>query len=773
MGYRVAVIENESESIRYGYANIVRKLGSLQRLRKYSFERFDSRNLDTLFYEKTLLEFDSLFIATNATSDDSTLSLLRQHRCKIDEFVSKGGGIYLSYQKKLTSKDGAVNTDFLPAELDVAAVERPEQSSADGCISSEAPHGPWSSTTLVLNYPEPISNDSILERCRDNEFKPHLYRAFLEPTQTTAYHTLIWDQSYPQGVRPLLLASRSSGAKDRVVACTIALDWEWHAQLLTNIVAFITEGMPIVAFVSGEPKPRGDFEYLIDSASLSKIPHAVYRTTASIPHELFSVHGIFILSPSCTEQEAKELWRRVKLGAPEARTQYKRLYRIDDQGGTISLIQQSNFSSVDLTIDSAVAWVDSRYRGGFWAGGFWNTTDVLRMLMDLDSSPATYLDGVLKDVKKHYRDGSYDGVVGATSGLLELMVYLSRTCPSELLDFGFGPTELERMACWVVDMIETQSLDTRQSSVLALAEFSKWTMQKGSVWRQEDAYRRVQLAMKRQLPEMISVATDAGSTELDLVRTIRFATLVGASFEELLRLLKALKSRQRVDGAWHSVGRTSHVVIGLLSCHDALVQLEPEESLNELIYKAVLYLMSTYDDAAGNWLGDIQATATAARAIGLHNKKYAFSTQELFETISQQIKQVDRSENIRAIRRELASIRSDVVTSREQFEKLEARSMDTKARHEQLERREFIWRCIGTVSTLLLTGVGISLFVNFRMVAKALISEFGSVLPLIAGAVLAVPVTAVLSQKSVERATALLDAFKGTGTNNSMRGGNG
>ena len=104
MSYRVAVIENESESLRYGYANVFQRLQQLKRLRNYVFERFDSHNLGLLFDGDLLLTFDSLFISTNATSDSTTLAVLRKQHDKIETFITAGKGVFVSNQKKLASR---------------------------------------------------------------------------------------------------------------------------------------------------------------------------------------------------------------------------------------------------------------------------------------------------------------------------------------------------------------------------------------------------------------------------------------------------------------------------------------------------------------------------------------------------------------------------------------------------------------------------------------------------------------------------------------------
>lgn len=143
MVYRVAIVENESESIRYPYANLAPKLKQVARLRNYEFSRFDAQGIGRLLAPDLLLTFDALVIATNATSDENILRQLRDAgRASIETFLAAGKGLFISSQKKLSTpaaserqseRDGY--TGFLPTELDVRAIERPERSSSEGEVS--------------------------------------------------------------------------------------------------------------------------------------------------------------------------------------------------------------------------------------------------------------------------------------------------------------------------------------------------------------------------------------------------------------------------------------------------------------------------------------------------------------------------------------------------------------------------------------------------------------------------------------------------------------
>jgi hypothetical protein len=247
----------------------------------------------------------------------------------------------------------------------------------------------------------------------------------------------------------------------------------------------------------------------------------------------------------------------------------------------------------------------------------------------------------------------------------------------------------------------------------------------------------------------------AGCSELDIARLIRFAILVSASNDEIVSLFGKLHNMQHEDGSWRSIGRTAYIVINLLDCYEALAKaMTTDTELNEVIYNAILYLRAAYDEATGTWDRDIQATAKAAHAIGMHNRRFAYSTQDFFETIRREVRQVDRSEGVREMRRELAELRELAKSCRESARTAVAEREATmqsvelfRSDERRLARYETIWRVIATTSSLLLAGLVVSLFVHQFQVAISLFSEIGSLLPLIISAVLAVPITIAMQPR--------------------------
>jgi hypothetical protein len=91
--------------------------------------------------------------------------------------------------------------------------------------------------------------------------------------------------------------------------------------------------------------------------------------------------------------------------------------------------------------------------------------------------------------------------------------------------------------------------------------------------------------------------------------------------------LEELINKQTSSGAWNvshnghdNIGRTAHVLIFLLQKFDTLKNYIDEDNFNKVIYRGILFLREKFNGK--NWGDeDIQATAKAAQAIFLYNKK--------------------------------------------------------------------------------------------------------------------------------------------------------
>src|SRR3990172_5523285 len=99
MSYYVALIQNESEMLRYRHADI------RPTLKKYNYEwnYYTAENIDSLF--ANIFRYDAIVLATNACNDEVVLDSLVKHKDIIASFLdTPRKGMLVMFQMKLTDR---------------------------------------------------------------------------------------------------------------------------------------------------------------------------------------------------------------------------------------------------------------------------------------------------------------------------------------------------------------------------------------------------------------------------------------------------------------------------------------------------------------------------------------------------------------------------------------------------------------------------------------------------------------------------------------------
>lgn len=724
--YKVAVILNESEILRSGYARVTAKLKKLARLSSYTFDSYTVVNIASLFQDKAhgLHEYDGLVITTNATSDVSSHEVLRNNKDEISKFIDNGKGLFITSQKKLStisSSDPAVRglTQFLPLYYEFCTIERPaaERDSGAGHIAFEG----GTPNHLLLDYPEKITTAMVEERCARNEFRRHFYRSHLIPKTIGAYQPVLVDNLTDEvRARVLLMASQSPQNQERIVVSTVAIDWEFHEELLTNILVYITEGPPRVAFIKTPDLNDGDYDFLLSSARLLKIPHIVYEDMESIPKELLDVHNSYIFSPGWPEQEILAFSRRQDNPSKSWTTltkPYRRIYYFQRPGDFLVLTHHSTFSTIDLLLNGSVSWLVESFDNRMWGRSFWITHDVLFMMDSLGVEMGGFISPVLEDIRKHYKDGSYDAVMGVTCGLLELIVLLQKSDLPRCRVAGFGEDATKEIYRWIISNVESQSLDDKRN---ALTTISCIALDLREVVTDPECYsvRTMSDVLEGILRDVDQIDMTAEEmSEVELCRFIKACLLRGSNVaNRISKLLNGLSHRQETSGAWANVGRTAHVLVFLLESFDALqVATQSTDTMRRfehIIHNGVLFLRSRYNWDHANWNDDLQATAKATHAISLFNKRYAYSTQEFLDALKDDAHVIYSANLIRALGDKLGTTRNQAAAALAEISSLK---QDNK-RAASIMRTEPVWRHLAFASIALLIGLLIYLFVEQRQV---------------------------------------------------------
>lgn len=765
--YRVAIIQNESEMLRSGFTNIIPKLKSIERLSQYSLEMFNVVNIEELFNggENNLSNFDSLFISTNATSDKTVLSVIRKNKNKIGEFIRSGKGVFVSSQKKLSAHSDDIKTEngdigitcFLPDYYEFYTVIRPrsEKDSGQGEINIfNLNDNLDSETQLILQYPQEVTVEKTTMHCMQNEFQKHFYRSHIVPLNTDAYASVFVDTSYQEeNSRNLLMVNSVSQFGERVVVSTIAIDWEFHGDLLTNIIYHITEGLPHVAFIQKANVQNGDFDFLLTTAKLSKVAYEIYNNFEEIKKELHNIHSTYIFSPDWSEDDINRFVKKIGFYISKGRLSekfYRRVYYFKQIDGILSLAQFSNFSTIDLIIDNAILWINAKFNSSMWGGSFWLTYDILFMMSEIGIDITSYIAPILCDIESHYKDGSYDGVMGATTGLLELTILFEQQKAKKDIP-SYGVTAKESLN-WIITNFKEQSNFDKQTAVLALDRVKSFLYKDDNLNFNIDEFSFLKNTVCESFyPDFLSIDN---YTEIDLCKNILICFLCGNRERELGAFLEHLWKRQTPSGKWTSIVRTAYVLVFLLKHIDDLKKKAINDiNIDTMIYNGILYLRSEYNWKNGNWDNDLLATTKSIHAIGLYNEMYNYSTQDFFNTLeSESVKIYSASvvstanESLRNLREKL-NVAQNLIDELKVSKKISTSTIKTQEKQEERNiRAAKNYKTFAYITGTLLIAIILSLAINHTNVLLMLITEAGSILAIVVAFIITLFLTRIMDK---------------------------
>ena len=758
--FRVAVIQNQSESQRSGYANVARNLAENMPRERFEFRLFDASNIERLFVvngDDALSNFDGVFISTNVTSDRQALEALNAAASEIADFLASGKGIFVSYQKKMTFSSGSSPHEFLflPERYRVHMVERPksEADSGQGEIAFVLPRDQMNTAAyLLVSSPNEVSPESVKLHCLENDFKAHLYRSIIRPANSAAFDAVFCDPSFDQDQdeRHLFLVNRSGESGERVVISTIAIDWESHLQLLENVLEYIAAGVPRLAFVDS-PTGDSDIDFIQSTARLAGISSREYQSLDAPTTRLRAIHDVYVLSSHWSVDEARAFWDGVSKPRELAfrhSADFQRLYHLGDHSAQ-ALTRYVNYTSLDAVLNESVLWIEAQYSGGFWGGGFWNSHDALYALDSLRVDVASYLAGILSDVRPHLRDGAYDGVMGPTCGLLALLNRLVGRYESILEAEGFGFSTRRQVAAWICRNAPAQSEIARQ--VASQAIFSPGGADVVASLKEDPDLSDEITALGRAVrqSDYTSVARVSGYTNLDLARLldmVRSSETIDQTAGTHVQ--DALVNRQREDGTWGSTTETASVLA-------ALLESGPQQGtpVYEAVLKAVDALRGRFSRTSASWGKNLQETSACVRALGLFNDRIDLASQEVLETIELQRLASNRASTVGQARVDLASLfdREDAHIKQliELNAKFEANSVQlarAEADGRLLARKSNRFRVAAVVSLTILLGVVGSLLIKQPSTLINLL-DAASLFALLIGALIAVPITIWLTPR--------------------------
>jgi DNA-binding transcriptional MerR regulator len=417
---------------------------------------------------------------------------------------------------------------------------------------------------------------------------------------------LIVDTKYePQ--RTLLVASRTD-LPPRVAISTLPIEWQGHDHLWENILRYVIEGRPSIAIVAKKGSSPESFNYLAATVNMRKLASNSYelRDLQELADLSLGVHDALVLDPSWDEREVLDLNEEIGLISPDT---YSRVFyfRKSRQGDRIVSIM-SNLKDFNRISRNALTWLVSQYdrEKPYWGGSFWTTVEVMKTLHEFGRPIKQYEQGLMAEIKEHNKDGcSYDEVLGATCGLLELCYLLSGK-----------ETELYRNALqWVLRVLPEKTLYEQSTALDALLRLG------------EPIREALLTKFKNEL-----MSTRKGLTnEFALHRFI--STLLTCGFvQEAEQLALNLEDLQNpTDGSWINIPNTASTTLTLIHLQNRSPR--PNPSIDNMIFKGVLFVKSTYSEDLYSWNNDPLATATSLRALKAFEKNIDFPIDEILRAL--------------------------------------------------------------------------------------------------------------------------------------------
>lgn len=742
--YRVAVIQNEVEMQHSGYVDSVPKYRE-----KFDFDsdvffnRFSSVNIHKIFREGEdyLLDYDCLIIGTNATSDGDVYKVLQKQGNKklLSDFIQQGKGVLICSQKKLISDDtyegySVRKTNFLPDDYEYNVISRPaDESSADGNVHL-ASFEYNNIQSYILSVPHTITNGIIEKHCTNNDFQTHFYRDYIDPKKESAYFSLLLDKGTP--IRNTLMVA-SPKNNEKIVISTMALDWAGHYELLENIIHYLMVGIPEVAFVTKTSASEAVFKFLVSEAQLAKISYKTYNSTDAIDQrKLSQYHSLFVFSPAYSEGEVSDFWDTIK---SNMEYKYTRLFHYrhinDDPTKDLILVNFSQNRQIDSQKQAVATWLISLYEDHLWDNSLWKTYDVILAFKRLDVSIKPYIAGIFKDINGHYKDGSYDGVLAPTCGLLEIL-NLIKTNDNYASELPNIKEMLKETIAWLIAKYTNTSNYNKKFIVRA---FHRAGLMPALIKSFPDS--------NNFLSDLYGIATTdtvaiEAKSEVALCLDIEICIIYNKcsqTDEQIIKkmikdcLAKLLKGQMQT-GRWDdNLGKTARILLFLME-YELKLPADKREMVGKAIESGIIALRKDITRTnKNNWEKNIVTTANAISALVLSDGRAKYESKDFLSQISYEVKLSSSYNSLSLALSTLGRVLGSYNDSQ-----LELKSLrKTKEQYDKDQIKIYVLVNVATISILLLISYYIFLWLENEILFRKLLYESFMWIPITAGIVIA------------------------------------
>ncbi len=594
MSYRVALIQNESEMLRFSHSDI------RPTLQKYNYEwtYYTAENINQLF--KDILRYDAIVLATNVCNDEIVTQALTDNKETIDRFLSTPRkGMLIAFQMRLTDNVRFERYPFLPERFGVKGCYRFEsnESANEGSVVIEGKN----KKHVILNHPNRIDIDDVKTHCLTNPSIKGLYWGYLSPI-TGNFDILVKDSSYDDD-RPLLLVAHED-ARVRLVVSSLVLDWQLHDRLWENTLRYVVEGRHFVGIIKKRDNISIDLEYLKAVLSVKKISYDVYgQGKLNLSRIPLDVHTVLIFDPLFSSDEIKDAL---------SKTTYEDLDKLSVFFFESWLSANTVLNVVGGTRDfdtiakNCTAWLKSLYNDSFWEGSFWRSVDILGTLHYFDEPIMAYQDGIVKSIaKKRTPSGTYDNVFGATCAML--LVY-----------YWFNQKDTEKFKStlnWIISELERTDIFNKATAIEIISFVA---------------------------PEMLTETTLTGlrnsiisklsefSNQLELLRFSSALLQLGFN-GDAEKVVKKLLELQDNSGNvnLYSIAETTFVLIGIVNKSE-----NPDPVLQGRIFIGIQQLRENYNSESFNWKDNAITSAKALKTLKAFEEMISFPVDDLLSFLT-------------------------------------------------------------------------------------------------------------------------------------------
>ena len=574
--YRLALIQNQSEMSHYGYADARAHIVHLSF--NYDIALFTAENIHSLASDLASAHIDAVMFASNALNDKTIRQEVfsESFAIALSKLLSRGGGCLVLHQLRLAEEgrdqENQGFLSFLPGELGtVKAVARASGEKAeDGRIARTL----TTDSHACFRYPAPVSIKKLTKELLGYKSLRGLYWHYWNNTPATNWDTLLIDSTFDRATRNLFLVTKGAD-NQRVVLCSLTIDWQKQEDLFRNVLMYVVEGQHSTAIIRHPSQLHFSFEYLISRLQSRKFPFRLYDSELELAEAAENVksgiHSIVLLGPYLGDPSAKEYsdfhdaagTGKIKLVTMDAGKLANRRFTVEGRERYAKRLLLETEMKVQAEL--LLGYVDH---------SFWATVESLQTLGQISSTWLKNSELVSTALKlaeghEHNWDGSYDQVFGATCALLWLRaVYLGAKAPETL-----------RSKKWVEERFS--SYEAREQA-LAHRVFVETGFRPSSI---------------DELRALLSGLNEHGLSEIDLVEYLQASILVGDQ-SVVARLVVELGQRQ-VQGCWIDIATTASAMSALLKARTELLTARRTSIVSKLdgwLFAALTYIQDAIYD---------------------------------------------------------------------------------------------------------------------------------------------------------------------------------